>query len=286
MTATYSRTWTFHRGDWHEGNVPIMGPRTHGAWLGSTVFDGARAFEGVTPDLDRHCARVNRSAKAMGLDPVVPQERWLELVADGCKRFAPDAELYLRPMYWATQGGVGGGVRPLPESVDWCLCLYEAPLPKPASVRIPLSPYRKPTSETAPVDAKAGCLYPNNGRALAEANSRGFENCVLRDMLGHVAELANSNVFIVKDGVAHTPAANGTFLAGVTRSRIAGLLRDRGTEVVERPMRYEEFLAADEIFSVGNFAKVTPITGIEDRSLQPGPVAALARKLYFEFAHS
>ena len=56
---SYSQTWTFFEGDWHDGNVPIMGPRTHAAWLGSTVFDGARAFEGVAPDLDRHCARVN-----------------------------------------------------------------------------------------------------------------------------------------------------------------------------------------------------------------------------------
>jgi branched-chain amino acid aminotransferase len=58
-SVSHSQTWTFFEGQWHEGNVPIMGPRTHGLWLGSTVFDGARAFEGVTPDLDRHCARVN-----------------------------------------------------------------------------------------------------------------------------------------------------------------------------------------------------------------------------------
>src|ERR1700759_4639190 len=60
--VSFSQTWTFFEGDWHEGNVPIMGPRTHAAWLASTVFDGARAFEGVAPDLDRHCARVNQSA--------------------------------------------------------------------------------------------------------------------------------------------------------------------------------------------------------------------------------
>ena len=60
--AAGSKTWTFFEGDWREGNIPIMGPRTHAAWLGSSVFDGARAFEGVTPDLDLHCARVNRSA--------------------------------------------------------------------------------------------------------------------------------------------------------------------------------------------------------------------------------
>ena len=65
--ADWSRTWTYLDGDWHEGNVPVLGPRSHAMWLGSSVFDGARAFEGVTPDLDRHCARVNASATALGL---------------------------------------------------------------------------------------------------------------------------------------------------------------------------------------------------------------------------
>jgi len=70
-SQTYSQTWTFFEGAWHEGNIPIMGPRTHAAWLGSTVFDGARSFEGVAPDLEAHCARVNQSAINFKLKPVV-----------------------------------------------------------------------------------------------------------------------------------------------------------------------------------------------------------------------
>src|SRR6267143_329641 len=76
-TAGISKTWTFFDGDWHEGNVPIMGARTHAAWLGSMVFDGARAFEGVAPDLDLHCARVNKSAAVFALNPLVPVDSWL-----------------------------------------------------------------------------------------------------------------------------------------------------------------------------------------------------------------
>src|SRR5665811_2104764 len=75
--VSFSQTWTFFEGAWHEGNVPIMGPRTHAAWLGSTVFDGARAVEGVAPDLDRHCARVNQSAINFKLKPVVDTDIWL-----------------------------------------------------------------------------------------------------------------------------------------------------------------------------------------------------------------
>src|SRR5476649_609792 len=102
--APQSQTWTFFEGNWHEGNVPIMGPRTHAAWLGSTVFDGARAFEGVAPDLDRHCARVNQSAINFKLKPVVDTETWLGLAREGIARFDAKAELYIRPMYWAQTG--------------------------------------------------------------------------------------------------------------------------------------------------------------------------------------
>jgi len=279
-----SSTWTYFEGDWHEGNVAIMGPRTHGAWLGSTVFDGARAFEGVTPDLEAHCERVNRSAENFLLKPVVPVETWLGLALEGVQRFDPLAELYIRPMYWADQG-FGGGVKFDPETTRWCLSIYEAPMPAPTGSAITLSPFRRPTIETAPVDAKASCLYPNNTRGLIEAQSRGFDNCVLRDMLGAVAELANANIFMVRDGVVFTPAPNGTFLDGITRRRVIGLLRDDGVEVRERTLSYAEFLNADEIFSSGNYAKVAPMIRIEDRELPIGPMFRRARELYWAFAH-
>ena len=78
----WSETWTWIDGDWHEGNVLVAGPRTHAFWLGSSVFDGARAFEGVTPDLDRHCERLNASAEALSLKPTQPVETIMGLVKD------------------------------------------------------------------------------------------------------------------------------------------------------------------------------------------------------------
>jgi len=283
--ALHSKTWTFFEDKWHEGNVPIMGPRTVGAWLGSSVFDGARAFEGVTPDLDLHCARVNLSATKFLLKPVVALQTWIALSQEGIARFGPRAELYIRPMYWA-ESGIGGGVRFDPESTRWCLSIYEAPMPKATEIAITLSPYRRPTPDSAPLEAKAGCLYPNNSRALIEAESRGFNNCLLRDLLGNIAELGNANVFLGKDGIVYTPVPNGTFLDGVTRKRVIGLLRGAGVSVVEASLTYADFLAADEIFSSGNFAKVAPIARIDDRVLKPGPFYAQARRLYWEFAHA
>jgi branched-chain amino acid aminotransferase len=280
----FSKTWTFFDGAWHEGNVPLMGPRTHAAWLGSMVFDGARAFEGTAPDLELHCARVNRSAENLLLRPLVSVDAWLDLTADGVRRFEPDAALYIRPMYWA-ESGPAGGIRHDPDTTRWCLCIYEAPMPQPKGSAITLSPFRRPTAECAPVDAKAGCLYPNNARAIVEAQSRGFDNCLMRDMLGNVAELGTANVFMAKDGVLFTPAPNGTFLNGITRQRVIKLLSAAGATVVEKALSYGDFQSADEIFSTGNFSKVSPITRIDARELQPGPFYRKARELYWAFAH-
>src|SRR6476620_6173799 len=138
--SSWSRTWTFYEGDGHEGNVPIMGPRTHAAWLASYVFDGARAFEGVTPDLDLHCARINDSAPKLFLRPVVTQDTWMGLVADGLKRFAPQSAIYIRPMYWAEGGDKYAGVAADPETTRWCLCLYETSPLEPTGTAITLSP--------------------------------------------------------------------------------------------------------------------------------------------------
>ena len=282
--AAHSRTWTFFEDDWHEGHAPIMGPRTHAAWLGSMVFDGARAFEGVIPDLDLHCARVNRSATVFSLNPLVSTDTWIGLAKEGIKRFDRGAELYIRPMYWA-ESGPPGGIRHDPASTRWCLCIYEAPMPKPSGSAITRSPFGKPTAQFAPVDAKAGCLYPNNTRAIIEAQARGFDNCLMCDTHGNVAELGTANVFLAKDGIVYTPITNGTFLNGITRQRIIALLHEAGVPVVEKTLAYCEFRDADEIFSSGNFSKVAPITRIDERVLQPGPFYHKARELYWAYAH-
>ncbi len=287
VSTAWSETWTFFDGAWGTRAIcRSWAVRSHATWLASTVFDGARAFEGTTPDLDLHLARVNASAVAMGMLPVVPHARWSELARDGLKRFAPGTALYIKPMYWAERSGVSA-VAPDPESTRWCLTLYELPMPDATGGQsVTLSPFRKPSYETAPVDAKAACLYPNNGRASIEAHRRGFDNAVMLDMLGNVAELASANVFMAKDGVVFTPAPNGTFLDGVTRRRAIALLRADGVEVVEKSLGWRDVLGADEIFSSGNFAKIHPVTRIEERALQPGPLYRRTRSLYWDYAHS
>jgi branched-chain amino acid aminotransferase len=276
------RALTYFKGRWHEGNPKIAGPMTHAFWMSSVVFDGARAFEGVTPDLDLHCDRLIASARAMQLDPVITSGEVMELALDGVARFGEGAALYICPMFYAEDGFVDA----YPETTQFVLTVQEAAMPEPSGATACFSGRRRPTPECAITDAKASCLYPNNGLAIREAKARGFKNAIMLDMLGHVAEFATANLFLAKDGALHTPAPNRTFLNGITRQRVIALLREDGVEVIERAIAPEEVLQADEVFSTGNYAKVLPFTRIEDRDLQPGPLYARARRLYWDYAHS
>ncbi len=276
--------WTWFKDGWHQGDVAIMNGADHGTWLGSLVFDGARAFEGVVPDLEPHMARVNDSARVMGLEPTMSTEALVALVHEGLAKFAPGAAVYIRPMYWSTEGG-RGVVVPDPESTAFALSLEQlAMAPADAAQRLCRTRFVRPMLSMAPVNAKAACLYPNNGRMIREAQARGFDNALVADPLGNVAETATANIFMVKDGVVKTPVPNGTFLNGITRQRVIKLLRADGHEVEETTLSFADFEGADEVFMSGNISKITPVTAFEDIEYPIGPVTRRARELYWDWA--
>ena len=271
---------TYIDGEWVEGNPAVMGPMDQAFWFATMVFDGARAFDGVAPDLDRHCERIFRSAEYMGMKPRQTPDEVIDIALRGCARFPAGSELYIRPIFYPE----GGFLVADPDSTRFLLTVHEAPLPDANGFSVCLSSYRRPAPDMAPTRAKASCLYPMTGFAVKEAEDKGFDNAVLLDPENNVAEFATANLWIAKDGVAHTPEWNGTFLNGITRQRIIGLLGAAGITVEEPTLTWDDVKDADEIFSTGNFAKVKPVNRIEDRELQPGPVARRARELYWDFA--
>jgi len=274
----------WYDGVWTTEEPKIIGPMDHAFWLGSVIFDGARSVTGWAPDLDRHCARAVRSGLTMGMKPTKTPAEIEALCREGIRRMGPDATLYIRPMFFIRHGL--GAARPDPDSTDFILSLYDAPLPAWAGFSAMLSPFRKPAPDMAPTDAKAACLYPNGARATAWANERGHDMAVMSDVAGNIAEFASSNLWFVKDGVVVTPAANHTFLNGITRQRVMNLLREAGVTVEERAVRAEELEEADEIFSTGNYAKVLPVTRYNGRDIQIGHFAEKARDLYFGWMRS
>ncbi len=165
--------WTWFNGSWHQGDLPVMNSADHGAWLGSAVFDGARSFEGVVPDIEAHCGRVNASAKAMGLNPTHSVEEMVALVHQGLAKFDADAAVYIRPSYWARDGGAFVIV-PDPESTAFCLTLEQAPMAtgetgqslcrtrftRPTTGRFATSCRRRLLGRPRPPDRGAGRPHP------------------------------------------------------------------------------------------------------------------------------
>lgn len=277
---------TYFEGTWHDGDVAVMRAADHGAWLGTNVFDGARYAHGVAPDLLAHCERVNASARAFMIEPTMTAEEMVGIVEEGLGAYPAGAAVYIRPMYWAIDGGPSV-VLTEPGRTGFSISLEEIPLADPAAtVTLGRTRFRRPTLDCAVVNAKAGALYPNNARMLAEVRARGFQNALVADAMGNVAETATANVFMVKGGEVMTPVPNGTFLAGITRARHIALLAAEGTDVTETVLTFEDFESADEVFVTGNMHKITPVTAFEDIRYQPGPVAARLREMYWDWALS
>ena len=196
----------WHDGQWTTDNPKLLGPADHAFWMASMVFDGARAFRGLTPDLDLHCQRVVRSAEdadeaaaRLGSDPGP--------VPAGRRQVPEGTELYIKPMFYCADGFL----LPDADRTQFVLHVFKVPMPGEQGFSACFSSFARSWSNMAPTDAKASCLYPNGQRAIRDAANRGFDNAIMLDGDGNIAEFATSNLWIAKNGVVSTPVDNGTF---------------------------------------------------------------------------
>ena len=165
-------------------------------------------------------------------------------------------------MMWS-RDSAPGIIDVVPENTGFSICIEALDMPSVGGFSLTVSPFCRPRPDMAVTEAKAGALYANNARIMADARKRGFSNALSLDVEGFVAETASTNVFMVRDGVVFTPVPNGMFLNGITRQRVIGLLRADGVEVVETSLTLEDFDTADEIFVTGNIAKVMPVRALQ-----------------------
>ncbi|KCB39040.1 aminotransferase, class IV [Bordetella hinzii CA90 BAL1384] len=270
----------WYHGQWLTENPKLLGPADHAFWMASMVFDGARAFRGLTPDLDLHCQRVVRSAERMLMKPALSATEIETLCREAIARFPAGTELYIKPMFYCADGFL----LPDAQKTQFVLHVFQAAMPGTQGFSACFSPYARCWPNMAPTDAKASCLYPNGQRAIADAAARGFDNAIMCDGDGHVAEFASSNLWIAKDGVVSTPVPNGTFLNGITRQRVLALLRADGVDVQERSLNRADIEQAEEVFSTGNYGKVVHANRVEARELPYGPMARRAHQLYMSYA--
>lgn len=271
---------------WHESNGQFQGnpfifrALDQATWLGVSVFDGARVFDNVAPDLELHCARLMKSAKILKMNPPLSLDEVIDICHQAIAKFPKDSLLYIRPEFWATEGIVMAS----PDNIGFACSAFEVPWGK-ESFSACFSSYRRPDPRSAPTIAKATCLYPNLHLALHEARGKGFDTGISLDLNDNVVEFSINNLMYVKDGIVYTPKPNDCFLNGITRRRVTGLLSEAGYQVIEKIVSREDVLNADELFSVGNLYKVHPCSKLEDRTYPIGPVAKKAKALYWDFAH-
>jgi len=267
-------------GKWYDGDQPVMSAMSQSYMHGSTVFDGARAYNNCVPDLDKHCARLLDSARFMGLKINYTNKQLADLCIEGVKSFEKGAELYIRPSIFANSGFLV----PDPDSSKLVITLFRAAMPLKVGFTAMISTLRRPNPDMAPTLAKASCLYANTSRALKEANKKGFDNVVMRDGEGNVVEFGSANLFAVYKGKLLTPVWNKTFLNGITKKRLISLFDREGIEVEETFLSVKKLLACDEVFSTGNFGKVLPVIRINDKKYEIGKNCIRAMDLYSEFA--
>ncbi len=274
--------------DWPDARVHVL---SHGLHYGTTVFEGIRSYdaEGGTAvfRLDDHLARLERSAAIYYMPLPYSREELREAVHQvvsvnglgGC---------YIRPI--ALRGYGTMGLFPLDSPVDvaiaawqWGAYLGEEGLR--TGIRAKISSWRRIGGSTIPATAKAGGQYLNSILAKVETHKAGYQEALLLNEAGYVADGSGENLFIVRDGKLVTPPLQASILEGITRASIIELAADEGIEVEEREVARAELYTADEVFITGTAAEVCPINEIDDHPLgQPGPITMRLQERFFAAA--
>ena len=259
---------------WRDANVHIL---THAMHYASAVFEGARAYGGTVFALSEHSQRLIDSAKILGF--TIPWSRE-EIDAAVRETLAANGLTngYVRPIAWrgSEQMGVSAQkTKPHLAIACWEWGAYFGPEALARGLRLNIAQWRRPAPYTAPTKSKAAGLYMICTMSKHAAEDAGYNDALMLDWRGQVAEATGANVFFFKNGVLHTPTPD-CFLDGITRRTVIGLARRRGIEIVERAIWPEELESFEQAFLTGSAAEVTPLAEIGPWRFEVG---ALTRQL-------
>ncbi|WP_265571004.1 branched-chain amino acid aminotransferase [Sphingomicrobium nitratireducens] len=256
---------------WREANVHIL---THAMHYGSSVFEGQRAYGGKIFKLSEHSERLRKSASILGFD--LPWS--VEEIDNACMEVLEAnglTDAYVRPVAWRGSEQMGvSAQKTLPHLAiaawNWGKYFDEEKARK--GIRLDIAPFRRPAPHTAPVHAKASGLYMICTISKHHAESRGYDDALMFDWEGRVAEATGANAFFVREGKLYTPIAD-IFLNGITRRTVIDLARDRGIEVIEKRIWPEELASFEEFFLTGSAAEVTFVSEAGPWTFSPGEIS-------------
>jgi len=245
---------------WNDARLHVL---THGLHYASAVFEGMRAYDGEIFKLSEHSQRLHKSAKILDFEiPYSVAE--LDKAAREVVRANKLTDAYVRPIAWRGSEQMGVAAQKTKTNVAiaaWDWGSYFDPAARAKGLRLKFADYRRPDPRTAPVESKASGLYMICTIEKHKAEREGYNDALMLDWRGQVAEATGANIFLVKDGVLHTPLPD-CFLDGITRRTVIGLAKQRGLKVIERPILPEELGGFSECFITGTAAEVTPVAEI------------------------
>jgi branched-chain amino acid aminotransferase len=268
---------------WEDAKIHVL---THALHYGTSIFEGIRAYwtgmDLLIFRLDDHVDRMFRSAKILGVKVPYTADEVRRAIIETLRANSFREDVYIRPLLFVSTPTVTLDVRMLEVSLAVIAFPFGKYLP-PEGIRAAVVSWRRVSNTMLPVMAKIGGIYVNSVLALVEARNKGFDEAILMDANGYIAEGSGENVFVVRKGKIYTPPTYASILEGITRDTVIKLATDEGMYVEERPIAREEIYIADEVFLVGTAAEITPVVEIDGRTIgdgKPGPVTKKLAELY------
>ena len=269
---------------WREAKLHVL---SHGLHYASGVFEGERVYGGRIFKLTEHTRRLFHSAEALGfeipstiaeLDQATREVVAAQNIVNG----------YVRPVAW--RGSEMMAVSAEQTKIHLAIAAWEWPPyfgdeARLRGIRLKTAKWRRPAPDTAPTDCKAAGLYMICTLSKHAAEAEGYDDALMLDWRGRVAEATGANIFLVQDGALHTPTPD-CFLDGITRRTVIALAKKRGIEVVERAIMPEDLTQADEVFLTGTAAEVTPVGEIDAHHFQVGPITRFMIEDYDEIVRA
>lgn len=253
---------------WREASVHVL---THGLHYGSSVFEGERSYDGQIFRSREHSERLHNSARLMGFQiPYTVDE--LERAKHETVMKSGLASAYVRAIAW--RGSEKMGVAAQKNRINVAIAAWhwgDYFADKMKGIRLTVAPWQRPSPATAPCQAKAAGLYMICTLSKHGAEAQGFQDALMLDWRGQIAEATGANIFLVKDGVLHTPYPD-CFLNGLTRQTVIQLAKQRGIEVSERAIWPNELAGFQEVFLTGSAAEITPVAEIAGLTFKPGKI--------------
>ena len=268
---------------WTDAKLHVL---SHGLHYASAVFEGERAYGGVIFKGHEHHVRLHESAKILGFEIPYSAET-IDAAADELLAANGLVDAYVRPIAW--RGSEMMGVSAQQTRINLAIAAWEwpsyfSPELREKGIRLNWAPWRRPAPETAPTKSKAAGLYMIATLSKHAAEQQGYQDALMLDYRGLLAEATGANLFLVQDGKIHTPKPD-CFLDGITRRTVIALAKASGIEVVERHIQPEELAKTSEVFLTGTAAEVTPVGEIGDYRFTPGRITKTLMDAYTAEVH-